>query len=630
VYAHSQPNCVLPRSFFEGRFIPDFHPESLDYEQWWDEQIKRCLYGWSDGGYSVTNVMYYHLNFKKINLWTPQGRPDINFPMFSFEDQELFNDVNYARSQGKGLILVTGRGFGKSFDAATIAEHEYTFYPASEIIVSASIDEYAKKLWEKIQLGLNSQPDDIRHNFLQNTTATIQSGEKIKEGGKDKVVGYMSIIRKVIYDKDPGKTRGSRPNIHIFEEVGSWVGSAKLIDCYKMTEASWWRGSRFTCFPFLIGTGGEMETGGSEDAKEMFYNPEAYNLMAFEYKDKKIGKFFPAYKKFGGYWEDSGISDENGAKEFLDKRRESKKTDDNMFKQETMEFPFEPEEAFQTKGDSFFPVAILEQRFADIHRNPEYKNMVEKGDLIPVIRNGKIIDVNWEKNDKGPFEILEHPVWRRPDWSGGRPLGLYVGGIDSFDAVLEKNDKLASKKRSSGSEFIYKRFWKVSETGDIFVAKITQRTDDASEFYDNTVKLNMYYDCQALVEYTMKGIFSHYINHGYEHLLYKRPRLDSTVVKESVTTNTYGLAMPKEVKVYIIKLLGKYAKNNPDKLFFLSQIVQMLEFEFESSAFDEVMASSIALIANEDMHKISVVEHKKQMKSWPKFVRDSNGRLVFN
>lgn len=624
----SQLQCPLPKSFFEGRSIPDFHPESIDYEQWWDDQIDRCLNGWSDGGYTVTPEHYYHLNFKKINLLNEYGNPDIDFPLFSFEDQELFLDINKAQSLHKGIILITGRGFGKSFNVASIAEHRYTFYPASEIIVSASIDSFATKLWEKINLGLNSQPDDLRHNFLQISNDTLQAGDKIKENGKDKVRGYLSIMRKVVYDKDSSKTRGSRPSIHIWEEVGSWTGSAKLKDCWKKTEPSWWRGKHYTCFPIFIGTGGDMESGGSEDAKEMFYNPDAYNLLAFEYNESKVGKFYPAYSKFEGFWEESGISDRQGAKEFLDARRTSKQGDDELFKQETMEFPFTPEEAFQTKGDSFFPTAILEDRFKEIHRNPELRDFVKRGNLKWVKEGSRIVDVIWEDSPNGVFEVAEHPYWRKPGNPTDKIAGLYVGGIDSFDAVLEKEDKIAQKKKSSGSHFIYKRFWRPNEFSG-FVAKFTQRTNDASEFYWNTIKMNLYYNAKALAEYTMKGIFSHYIHHGFEYLLYRKPRLDSTVVKESVSTNTYGQAMPGEVKVYVVKMLAKHMKEHPEDHYFLSLIRQALDFVFGSSAFDEIMAAALALLANQDMMKVSISELSKQNKTWPKHVRDSRGRLVF-
>lgn len=637
IHAYNQPKCILPISFFEGRFIPDFHPDSLDYEQWWDEQINRCLNGWSDGGYTVTGKYYYHLNFKKINLINARTAvTEENFPLYSEEDQELFNNVDEAKKLGKGIMLITGRGFGKSFDAASIAEHEYTFYPQTEVIISASTSDFADKLWEKVLMGLNSQPDDIRHNFLSLDGEFMESGDKIKANGKDKVIGYRCKMRKVVYGKDAGKTRGSRPAIHIFEEIGSWTAAAKLKQCYKLTEPSWWRGSRYACLPFLIGTGGEMETGGSEDAKEMAFNPDAYNLLAFHYKEQKICKFYPAYKKFEGFYEQTGVSDEKGAMEFLKQRRKNKESDPELAKQESMEFPFELEEAFQTKGDNLFPVNILENRFVEIMRSPDLQSVVERGNLIPLKMNKKIVGVEWERNDKGIFEIAEHPVWTRKGWTSGKPSNLYVGGIDSFDSVMEKTKTKSDGKprKSSGSHFMLKRFWPghADESSRLFVAKFTQRTDDSTEFYWNTILLSLYYGgAKSLIEYTQKGIFFHYISNGFEHLLYPKPRLDTTVIKESVTTNRYGIAMPIEVKLDAVKNLARYVREyNGENLYFISLIKQMIDFRWGSSVFDELMAAAIALMADQDMVKIGVREEKKVADSWPVYRQDRNGKLVFD
>jgi hypothetical protein len=368
----------------------------------------------------------------------------------------------------------------------------------------------------------------------------------------------------------------------------------------------------------------------------MAYNPDAYNLKSFIYKDQKIVKFYPAYRKFEGTYELSGLSDEKKAKAFLDDRRETKKSNPDMYRQETMEFPFEMEEAFQTKGDNIFPIAILEERFAQIHRNTELLNTVKKGNLHFIMDGKKITGVEWEEDPKGIFEIAEFPVWLKPGFNEPRPHELYIGGIDSFDSVLERTtSKNAAKqdKKSKGSHFIFKRGgWKASETSRLFVAKLTQRTEDSTEFYWNTIKLSLFYGgAKALIEYTMKGIFHHYITNGFEYLMYKRPRLDSTVVKESVSTNTYGIAMPIEVKLDIIKNFARYVRTTgASDMFFLSQIKQCIDFRFGSSAFDEVMASAIALFADQDMVKVGIRQVKIENDSFPVYRRDPYGNLVFN
>lgn len=626
-----QPDCELPKSFVEGRYQPSFHPDSKDYKQWWDDQEKRCKEGWNDGGYSVTGPYYYHLNFKKINLYDPVTlRPRFDHPFYSDEDQELFNDFKLARDARQGIILITGRGFGKSFNVSSIAEHEFTFYEASETIVSASTARFANLLWEKINLGLNSQPGELKLNLLETNKDQLTSGYSYTdEFDKQRQGGLLSVLRKVIYDHDPEKTRGTRPTIHIFEEIGAWTGAARLIEVLRKTEPSWWRGMYFTCFPIFIGTGGAMEAGASVDAKLIFESPEIHNLMTFEYEGRKIGKFYPAYSKFLGFYEKTGKSDKAGAKAFLDARREKKAKSAADFRQETSEFPFNPREAFQVSGSGDLPVAILEKRYLEIERSEELRKLVQRGDLDYIRDGSRIVDVKWTQNDKGIFEIAEHPVWTRKNWEHGKVNHLYVAGLDSFDAVEEEGRERRDK--SPLCNIVFKRFWKASETGRLPVAKLTQVTDDAEEAYRNSVKLNLYYRSKALIEYSKIGVIRHYITNGFEWLLYPRPKLDA-VVKDSTATQRYGVSMPSEVKIHAIKRLAGYYKEYIDLQYFSSLLMDGMNFSFEGydkNKHDETMAMAIVILADDDMYTAKINETKITKQHWPALTRDKYGNLEF-
>lgn len=636
---YGQPDCALPQSFFEGRSIPNFHKESLDYEQWWDEQINRCLYGWSDGGHKITNTYYYHLNFKKINMLDPDNKIIIFHPYFSDEDQQLFTEVEEARNDGEGIIVGTGRGYGKSFGMASIIEHGFTFYEGHEAIISSSIEKYANDFLFKVEMGLNSQPEEIRAGLLEDTKNRKISGYKIKVNGQDKKMGLFSKISKIIYDSDPDKTRGTRPNEHVFEEGGSWSGAASLKDCYKKTEPSWWRGSVYTSLPILIGTGGSMDTGGSEDFKDMFTNPRAYNLKAYEWNGTHIGKFIPAYKKFGGFYERTGYSDEKGAKEFLDRRREKKTSDVDLFRQETMEFPYTPEEMFQVTGTGWMPMAALEKRYADIERTPELKNIVQRGDLKWKYNGSQMVGVEWVADKNGPFEIVEHPIWHKKGWEGPQPKGLYVSGCDSFDSVEEENRSKSNK--SPGVMYVYKRFWTTSESSQFFVARLRQNSDDASEFYWNTIKLNLYYSgtypCKMLGEYTKIGIFRHYIENHFEYLLYQRPKLDTVEsgIKKISSTNRYGVTMPGPIKQYVIKRYADWLKlpGVMDQMYFVPLIKDNMDFSFEGydkSKHDDTMAAAITVLADGDMYNQVVRQTESTARNFPVFRRNAQGVVIFD
>jgi hypothetical protein len=146
----------------------------------------------------------------------------------------------------------------------------------------------------------------------------------------------------------------------------------------------------------------------------------------------------------------------------------------------------------------------------------------------------------------------------------------------------------------------------------------------------------MYYNSKMLAEYTKVGIFQHYITKGYEYMLYKRPRLDKTVVKESISTNTYGIAMPEQVKRHVIFRLKAFCQEqggvNVQQFFFQSLIKDMLSFTFEGrdkNKHDETMAAALAILGDDDMYKISAKKEIESEITWPTFRRNASGGLVF-
>lgn len=579
----------------------------------------------------MTGRHYYHLNFRKINMLDRKNRPGIHYPYFSDSDQEVFGYLEEARDQGRGLLLITGRGWGKSYFTSTVAGYEYALVPASEVILSASIKKYVDLLWFKTMEGINSLPDQIRPTELIGRQDYLESGYKEKSGGKEVIKGYRSKIHKIIFDDDAGKTRGARPDVHVFEEIGSWSGSAKLIQCYNRSKASWFRGKVFTCLPILIGTGGEMESGGSEDAKKMYYDPDAYNLMSFTVPDEpdkpKTCLFIPAYVKFGGTYEETGISDQVEAKEFLEKRRESLKDNIENYNQEIQEFPFNAEEAFYLSGSTTFDTIKLNDQIARIRTSETLQKKVRKGHLDWVKEGSKIVGVKWREDPNGIFEILEHP---RIDPLTGRPwTNLYISGCDSYDSFGAK-DNTGEDTRSKGSIFMFKRFLDLKDTSDIFVAKCTLRDKDSNVFYEATAKLNMYYGAKMLYEHTKIGIMNYYETEKLVYMLYPTPKVAYGSVKRSRSNNKYGIPMPTKIKEYCIDEYAKYIKKHSEDMMFISQLEDAVGFQWGSSKHDETMAAAICIAGSNDMHDIKVRREMAKPRSVPVYTRTSTGVTEFN
>lgn len=621
-----QPKCILPNSFFEGLNPPNVDPMSLDMIEWEDEQIRRCIEGWADGGFAMTGRNYFYLNFYKTDIVLPNGKIDTANLYYSDEDQHIFNEIEKAEEQGKGFMLITGRGAGKTLLMGSIVGHGYSFNKNSEAIVSASTTQAIAPFWDKLQRGINSLPDFLRHNRLIDNKDYFESGFREKHNGIEKIFGYRSKIRKVVYDDKAGKTRGTRPNVHVFEEIGSWTGAAKLKECYLKTEPSWWRGAKFTCLPLLIGTGGEMDNGGSEDAKEMMYNPEEFNLLSYKQPDAKpTGYFLPAYRKLGGMYEETGVCDHDKAKEFLEKRREKKKANIQSYNQEIQEFPFTLEEAFLISGTNVFDSSLIYARLNEIQRSTEQTMAVQKGNLTWKKAGNTIVGVKWTPSETGIFEILEHP---RKDENKQHFKHLYVSGCDSYDSTATE-DSTGESNRSRGSIYIYKRAFIRDDFHSAFVAKCTIRERNSDKFYEATAKLNMYYNSKMLFEHTKVGIYQYYRENGFIGMLLERPTVAYAGIKKRTSNNRFGLTMPAAIKQYCVEEYDKYITENIDKMYFVSQLMEAINYVWGSPKFDETVASFLAIVADKDLFEKQVDRIKKKKPlSLPRFDRDHDGYLI--
>lgn len=645
--------CALPKVFFEGReeFRPDYKKNSLSYKSWWSEQIRRSKEGLEYNGIKVTGEYYSFLNFGKIKIHKENADKTFNYPFYSSKDHELFELIDIAKKLALGIMLITGRGYGKSYVAAWQVIHRYTFYPHSESIVSASDDLAVDPLWEKIEMYLNAIDAELFHNQDGSSTKKkVKSGTKIKdEDGHERIVGFHSTIKKVVYDGKVGKTRGPRPDIHLFEEVGKWKG---LKETYRVASQGWRVGARFKCLPFLLGTGGEMATGLSEDAKEMFFDPETYDLLALPniYDEeggnngygnrgrKKISVFMPTYVKYGEFYEEKGdvlilgekaghvkaggICDQVNAKKFEDSIRKRKEKDQELYDQHIQEYPYTPKEAFMLSTSTPFSKYLKDRYYiltVDRRSNPTL--IGELHDTGKKDKNGQKI-IEFERTNNGKFQIAEKPIF---DSKGRHYNKLYVSGCDSYD-----QDK-AETTDSEGSIMIYKRMLNAESTNNLFVAGYTDRPSEADDFYKNTLLLNQYYNSKMLVEHTKIGIINYYLNNNSEKFLCKKPTIIyKQAVKNPKAVYKYGLQMPAQIKIWLIDRMKTWLKNYADHLIMIDQVDDLIHFHRDSNKFDISIASMLAVAQDWEWNEAKVTtsgkkETKRKFGQW----KTVNGILTY-
>lgn len=566
-----------------GEIILD--DKSQDYSAFWKDQINKCKNGFEIGGIHIPGRLYFYVNFWMIEVDVKSGKSSfkkVGKPDFRDVEWEFFNVVDQCEKDQQGLIFVSARGAGKSFLSSSIIGHQYTFFSNSESVVSSEEGKHISVLCQKIDLGLSNLP-----NPLQKTRVRNDWKEAVIAGWKDKKTGLTKGSRSRIfmrnYKNNSMAANGTRPKIHIMEEIGTMQYLKKdyndSIHCWRNDYGQF-------SIPILIGTGGDMDKGG--DAAEMFYEPEAYNLKSFvdEWETGgQIGFFIPATKAKNQFKDEKPlneflstdvfdkdckilVSDETKAKEYFEEIRNVKKksTDLSTLIKEMMYNPYKPSEAFIRNSGSRFNVEqakqwlhVLETKYKDVGIPVElYVNPVS-GKVVSRPSDKKpIIDFPLKRDapKEGTIIIYEYPI-ENP------PYGQYISGLDPYD----QND--AEYSSSLGSCYIYKRFTGLNGQGGTrqIVAEYTGRPQLASQYYENVRLLLLYYNARCLVENQNVGIITHFYNKHYDYLLAETPDLIRNIMPDTKVNRSKGVHAVTTIINHGLNLIKEYCEEEIEKEF---------------------------------------------------------------
>lgn len=566
------------------------------YKPFWAEQKKFCTEGVTVGGVHLSGRLYFYINFGSIEMDSEDGSHKVvGRPYFRDIDWEIFNTIEQAEREHKGVILLTGRGAGKSFVAASILSHTYTFIKNSECVVSSEDSPFIRGMMTKVDLCLNRIPFPFyKHRIQDDLNKAIWAGYKDKKTGQRRGSNSRILVRN--YHNDPMAANGTRPKFHVFEEIGT-MQNLKLD--YNSSLHCWRNKAGQFAVPFLIGTGGDMEAG--RDAVEMFNEPEAYNLISITdvwESGKQIGLFIPATKtqnqykypkKLKDFLEIESdepilneteilVSNEEETKAHFEKERaKARKASDPMtLITEVMYNPFVPTEVSIRGGGSRFSVEQLKQhlhyletKFPDLgipvelYVNPVSNIIESRGTEKRQIKNFPLKNTD----SKEGCIVLYEPPMENPQY------GQYIAGIDPYD-----HNKAANSK-SLGSCFIYKRlsgFSKESASDKDrrigsrqIVAEYTGRPENANEFYENCRLLMLYYNARALIENENTGIFSYFYNKKSEYLLAETPKLIMNILPDSSVgmSRQHGVHAVPKIQNFYLGLIKQYLEEEVIKEF---------------------------------------------------------------
>jgi len=565
--------------YYAFEVVKDFSPvvygEIYDDDDWWAEQVDRCLNGYETRLGKITGAHYFYLNFVRILASDGrERRKKLLPPLYRELDKEFFWTLERARQEGKNVIIVKARDKGFSYMMTAYILWEWLFFPFNEVGVGAQKEVYVNTFRKRFEVMLSNLPGKLQLPILESKKDRIVSGYKRKtEAGWQKQGTQTVLHLRTI--KDPDTFRGERLRLLLFEEAGE---IDNLLRAFMASLACVKEGAEQFGTIVIGGTVNKFGKG-YDDFKELWYNAEKYNMIRF---------FIGAHRALHGFFDPAtGKDDEEGAKRYIKEQAEKLRRSGNSsaYYMYLQEYPTTVEEAFLDAANSVFDIGKLNDRYSYLMTNDVG---VQEGYMIRD-KNG---DVLFKPVKGGPVKIYLHPL---PQHLKGKNVD--IGGVDPY-MFAEVHEKI-----SRGACVIYRRFYSANEVCELPVCIYADRPDDKEEFYRTIAMIAEYYGCKMLVENSDPELFSWFRHNRKLNLLLPRPRLF-----ETRSPLKYGINMKVTQKALVTELLNKYINQNVDMIMFPELIDDLRRYG--KGRDDLAMAFGIALIADLDL-PIGVVDEEK-------------------
>lgn len=614
---------------------------SRGYQEYWDEQLDRCMTGYSVGGVRITGDHYGYLNFAQIRLTDDHagkqseagkkrsGVKRVFFPDFWDGDFDYFHEIEQARLEGEHMIVLKTRRRGYSFKNAWIAVNKYNTVRNSLTILGAYQKDY---LYPEGTMAMASSYLD----FLNEHTAWSKRRQSVNKqhhrkasffeyiNGQQVEKGYKSQIMALTYQNNPEAARGKDGSLILFEEAGKFPG---LKASYMATRPTVEDGDTVTGMIIAFGTGGGDDSNW-EDFEEMFYSPKQFGFRCYEntYDEGALGTFIglfvPDCKNKRGYMDKDGNSDTAGAMEFEKVLLENKKKEgasSSNLDAHVAEYPKSPAQAFLRVGNNILPQMELLVHYNYLKTSKNHLN-------IGVI--GNLVDLG-EKVVFRPNDSLE-PIYKYPHLRGDKIHGgiiqyyppTKVDGKVLDDLYYICHDPYAhdsSSGDSLGVAYVMKRLSK-HRPDDVIVASYIGRPQFQDQYNENLFKLASYYNCKIGFENDRGDVIAYAKRFKLLHKLEGEFELDyAKDLKSSTVNRSYGIHMTTERKLqgalylrdWLLKRRG--VNSNGDVKLNLHMILdpallqEMIKFNPKKGNFDRVSALLVGMYYMKEL-ELSVPE----------------------
>lgn len=395
---------------------------------------------------------------------------------------------------------------------------------------------------------------------------------KVMINGEWKPRGSGSAIFHVNYNSKKGKgaqaASGGRYDFLDYEEVGEMDN---YVDAKNSNEATVKRGMRFGV-QWGQGTSGNIEY--IMGTKEVFLNPQDYNIISFvnkngsEGKNGRVGYFLPSYMVKFDYKDKNGNTDYDTAIERInfERQKASLSKDPRVLTALLMNEPCYTHEMWLSDKGYYLPYEEAALTEKELMVNSRYKTIGTSVELhwdkLEASGVGYKVAHNAEphynfpipkdmKDPSGVIQIYEFPLKNAPN-----DMYSYVG----YDNYVEENLNAGG---SLGVTYVLKnpKYITQGETGNIIVASYIGKPAKGLDYYhEQQERLLAFYGnpIQGLWFEKNRGdaVREYYIRKHKTYLLCHTPQRISTSNIYQRTIQSYGFVIGNKIsKIANLKLL---------------------------------------------------------------------------
>lgn len=569
---------------------PEFFDPALEQfrQQEWDRRLNGFWFMNNGTATYITGLHYFYLNY-----WTL----DTGLPKYRNTDRKYFYFMQYCIEDPEcmGMVEITKRRQGKTFRGGVFL-YEYTSrtYNAKSGIQSKTGAD-AKEVFRKAVIQpFKKLPDFFVPVYDQSKgltpTSELRFYQTTVKGKKSNTIRNEEELESAIDWKTSEAISYDGQKIHRYlgDEVGKtadvnvWERFLVTRYCHLDDEG------RIIGKALLTTTVEDMEAGGAP-FKKIWDNSDQV---------KKTGKRTPSglYRYFCSaaetrYYDKFGYANEAEALNEILEERKLLARDTRALSSVIRKEPLSWEEAFRIDGSKCLYDAMKLNERLDVLTWKD--NLTTRGNFVweGGERDSKVV---FEPSNSGRWEVVKlfkdekeaNNVVKRGDLYYPNNM-QFVMGVDPVDHNTSEDGR-----RSNGAGMVLQKYNPAKED-DIynyaFVAQYIYRPESVQVFYEDMIKMAVYYGCQVLFENQKIGILHYFEERGYGKFLMWLPDRAQP-----------GIAASPKTHQYIAELTESYINDHHEKVFFKDLVQDWLEFDIANTTkFDAAMAAGYALIGDQ-------------------------------